>query len=123
MYMIKKARVLQNGEILLPNGKTLGNRRYNKYYKQTDFYKEYIQINQYQREKLLAIKFGSNQIQTRNEETKMALMERKMRVDQILKTKQNLAHNNIRKRYLLSTGIQGNKILYLRHNWRRQYGV
>lgn len=27
------------------------------------------------------------------------------------------------KRYILAKGIQQNRILYLTHNWRRQYGV
>lgn len=33
-YVIKKAQMLENKEILLPNGKTLGNRMYKSYYKQ-----------------------------------------------------------------------------------------
>lgn len=42
MYVIKKAKLLANNEILLPNGKVLGNRKYRKYYEQTDYYKDYI---------------------------------------------------------------------------------
>lgn len=32
-YVIRKARILGNREILLPNGKILGNRQYKKYYR------------------------------------------------------------------------------------------
>lgn len=40
----------------------------------------------------MAIKYGQrNELMTQNEERKVMIMEKKMRVDQILKTKQNLA--------------------------------
>lgn len=60
MYVIKKAKLLANNEILLPNGKILGNRHFNKYYKQTDYYKDYIQIDKQQRDNLMALKYGSD---------------------------------------------------------------
>lgn len=113
-YKIRKVKLLENGEVLLPDGKIIGHRCYNHIYKQ-----KYVPLP-YKSEKYKSL-LGSayeSRVSLINQNTQIMLAEQTIQLrDEKVNFKMNKVSTTLRKYHCLHLGMRAN---HLQHHFRRQ---